>query len=549
MKLSIKFMLVAILFAIIGCSDSSESSSDPTETQTVAFSGITANGTSSLVTTSELTLTFDDDPESLAIDNIDVTGATKGNLNGTGTTRTLTISNITVANESTLTVTVNSPTGYTITDSTKTVAVFLVAVIPAAKITRVDNPSQGGFGGYYAVTLTQSSAASHKDLGIKYGEAILIAAPDLQSSFDGYLVDLGLDTAKLSAFIDRVNALKTKIPQDYIDEIDGIASSISNTTSDVPGDKKLSANEVWVLNLLPDVGRATACSGFGAWGSASEGGVSRIFRNLDWSAGSLGRIIKYQAVVTIKGTSTKSITLIGYLGMLSVISGINSDGVFGAILDSTTGALYSATGKRSYTLDLRTALETYSTKDTAGAYMRDTAESYPYNHNLLLADANGTIIVENNVSGTRAIRNDTSTLNSGITWGISKAAGVVNSFVLSTSANTHTQLYNTARWDSLKTRAAAGTGSGGTLNENDLKLMSGYKGSDATIGNGTNGGLYLGDSTFWGNQQCIYFEPATKKLEIAFRPAYDAANPTRSGTATAQGLPLVPVFMSVPTGL
>jgi len=79
------------------------------------------NGTAD---STSLTLTFDVDPATLTAENITVTGATKGALTGSGTTRSLTISNITVANGETVSVTITSPTGYSITGSPQTAVVY-----------------------------------------------------------------------------------------------------------------------------------------------------------------------------------------------------------------------------------------------------------------------------------------------------------------------------------------------------------------------------------------------------------------------------------------
>ena len=89
----------------------------------VTFSNLTANGTSAVTTTTILTLTFDIDPTTLAVGDITVTGATKGTLSGTGTTRTLAISNITVVNGADVTVAIADPAGFAITPASKTVAV------------------------------------------------------------------------------------------------------------------------------------------------------------------------------------------------------------------------------------------------------------------------------------------------------------------------------------------------------------------------------------------------------------------------------------------
>ena len=89
----------------------------------VEWVGLTANGTNGSVTTTELTLNFDiledihsslHDITTLTAADITVTGATKGALTGTGMTRKLAISNITVANGQDVTVTVNNPNDYSI---------------------------------------------------------------------------------------------------------------------------------------------------------------------------------------------------------------------------------------------------------------------------------------------------------------------------------------------------------------------------------------------------------------------------------------------------
>ena len=93
----------------------------------VGFSGVTPTATSTFSTT-ELQLTFDRVPEALSISDISVTGATKGVISGTGTTRTLTISGITVENGGDITVTISNPTGYNISPSSKTAQVVHLPV-------------------------------------------------------------------------------------------------------------------------------------------------------------------------------------------------------------------------------------------------------------------------------------------------------------------------------------------------------------------------------------------------------------------------------------
>jgi len=91
----------------------------------VAWTALTANGTSSSVTTTELTLTFDTDLTTLALSDITLTSATIVSLTGTGLTRTLEITNITVPNGQNVTLVIADPAGYIISPSSMTVAVFV----------------------------------------------------------------------------------------------------------------------------------------------------------------------------------------------------------------------------------------------------------------------------------------------------------------------------------------------------------------------------------------------------------------------------------------
>jgi len=87
-------------------------------------SAVQAGGASGTANSTGLTLTFDTDPGALSADNITVTGADKGALSGTGTTRTLAISNITVDDGATVSVSITSPGGNSIDGSPKTAVVY-----------------------------------------------------------------------------------------------------------------------------------------------------------------------------------------------------------------------------------------------------------------------------------------------------------------------------------------------------------------------------------------------------------------------------------------
>jgi hypothetical protein len=235
-----------------------------------------------------------------------------------------------------------------------------------------------------------------------------------------------------------------------------------------------------------------------------------------------------QAVTVIRNGSG-SVCLVGHLGFMGAITGFNEDGLFAGILDSPTGTPYTSTGMRSYPMDLRRALETFSSMDQASAYLSDTARHYGYNHLVLLSDMEIGGVLENNFSGTgsgmrRALRSDTSTLNPGVDWEHQGAVAAVNSFVLLGNHDNHTGVpFNTGRWSSFRTLVGL---YGGALDWDELKQL-------ASFDNGNGPGYEYTDIYNVGNHQVVCFRPDSLLLEVAFKP--------RSGV-----LPGDPVFQRVP---
>lgn len=95
-----------------------------TRTAITFESAVQTGGSSGTASTTGLTLTFSVDPTTLAASDITLSGATKGALTGTGTTRTLAISDITVGNGENVTVEIANPSGYTINGSPQTAVVY-----------------------------------------------------------------------------------------------------------------------------------------------------------------------------------------------------------------------------------------------------------------------------------------------------------------------------------------------------------------------------------------------------------------------------------------
>ncbi|HSO85665.1 MAG TPA: C45 family autoproteolytic acyltransferase/hydrolase [Draconibacterium sp.] len=395
-------------------------------------------------------------------------------------------------------------------------------------------------GNYYQVIMDYTTGISHYDMGVELIQKILQTKPDYEQLMDSYIAEAAVYQSYYNTFISRVDDIKPQMHKSYQYEIDGMASQLSGGNVNVMGDNKVSKDELYMIQLLGDVARATQCSGISVYGARSETGHPMTARILDWYDGTKRQLAQLQAVTIIKydesksncliGYGCKSICLIGYLGHLTMITGFNTDGVFAGILDSGTSADYSSTDKYSFHTDLRFALENYGTLSDVAGYVTNPWRNYTFNHNVLLSDSQTSKVLENNFSGTgknmqRTLRSDTSALNPGITWGFTDAVATVNSFLLLGNHDNHTgNPSNMNRWESLKTQLQ---NYGETITLDELKQIASFDNNDGP-GSQSSGDIYNS-----GTQQIVLFQPDNFHLEVAFRP--------KSGI-----LPANPVFEKIP---
>jgi len=383
-------------------------------------------------------------------------------------------------------------------------------------------------GTYFEVTLDFSRGASHLEMGKELGLKIVETVPEYEASLDSYLSEISKDTDTYNLFIKRVNDIRPQLDKEYRDEIEGMASSFSGQGKNIRGDGKLSEDEVYLMNLCPDIARFTQCSALGVYGERSESGHDISMRILDWFAGSQNQLSRYHAVCRFQN-SEKSIATIGYLGYMGCISGFNDDKVFGAILDSPTMETYSSKQKESYSFDLRHALENSRTIAAAAGYLKSQDRNYTYGHLIFFSDPNISKVLENNISGKadgiRALRTDKSRLNTSIEWNISDSVGCVNSFLLKGNMDNHSvSLSNTARFDSMKKELQ---GKGDRISQEEMKELASYYTGDSP-GLQEDGDLYNIKT-----QQIIVFEPGKADYRVFFRPAREE-------------IPVKPVFQKIP---
>lgn len=121
------FLLITVFGFLPSCSNPDALSSADVPIQLLS---LVANGTSGTATTTELTLLFDTDPSTLLLSDIVLLGATKGFLSGSGTSRTLSIYNVSLEDGELLSLSFTTqPDGYTISPNSMTVPVYVATPV------------------------------------------------------------------------------------------------------------------------------------------------------------------------------------------------------------------------------------------------------------------------------------------------------------------------------------------------------------------------------------------------------------------------------------
>jgi hypothetical protein len=375
-------------------------------------------------------------------------------------------------------------------------------------------------GPYYLVTIDYRSGITPFEAGRQYGLRIKETVHDYEKILGVYMWQLATGQWLWGNTIpNRIDHIKPMLDSGFLEELNGMSSVMEETKAWTPDQL------IFGFNLMPDVFRANQCSALGCWGEKSANGKTIAYRTLDWWGG-----LVYQKLPSIQAVTKIiypdcTVFLIGVLGHLGCITGINyQTGIMAAILDAGSEEDYYSAGCRSYNFDLRHALEKSANKEEIANYLADSDKNYAYNHLIFLADQNNCKILENNTSGIgvsprRALRSDTSMLNPGIFWNFPGMIGAVNSFILRGQIDNHLQgkhsNVNTERWELMQDKTSA------TLMEKNQKLtdedlqeiMCSYHGEGPKSLIGGHGDLYNSNT-----QQMMLYIPEERSLEVYFIP-------------------------------
>lgn len=292
---------------------------------------------------------------------------------------------------------------------------------------------------YYDVTLDYEKG-DRASVGKAYGTLIRERMPDYIDVMEPYIYE-NIRMAYGGNYTEAAVETREKVlfeswRQEYREEISAFAEAISGGVHGIAEDGKLSYEEAVLAQMIPDALRPTCCSALSLWGSKTSTGDRITLRNLEWNLGSDNQMGKIHAVTHMKN-GDRSLTAISALGLLDIISGINDNGVFAAILDvgSVQDEAYVCEGKKCYTMDLRFALEECSTARDLGEFMVRESGNYTWCHNLIITDRNDSFCAEDCVSqvvesgyGKSVLRDCSTPILKGLSWDSQDSLCVVNSF-------------------------------------------------------------------------------------------------------------------------
>lgn len=402
------------------------------------------------------------------------------------------------------------------------VVAIIINLFAGCSNTTKDNVTIEVMGSYYNVILDFTNGASHRQIGEEYGEAILMEMPTYEAVVDTYINYITNGSLYLyELYIKRVHDIMPQLDQDYIDEIEGIASNFSGEEN-TQGDDQVSLDEMFLFNLVPDVCRAHQCSAVAVYGDLSETGHTMTGRILEWH----DQVKQLNAIITYKN-GEHSICSIGFLGYQGIITGVNDNKMFVGILDDVTFGTYDSKDKRSYVFDLRHALENFDTIYDLAAYMISVDHQYAFSHLIIISDKNVSKVIENNFSaqGCRLVREEDSELFDGVTWDINHSIGCVNAHISEEHLST-TIMYpgNGARWDKMKEELIS---KGDSVTAQELKeVISYWSGNEPR--SQIRGDLYTNSTIYL----CLY-NSETNELECFFAPKNEP-------------MPVIPEFVSIP---
>lgn len=293
-----------------------------------------------------------------------------------------------------------------------------------------------------AVFVIDASSNNASQIGATIGTEVQKAFPDLQRQYDSYLASI-FSASQLKQLAPQVTALKTEIDANYKAEVEAIAANWQLQTVGSLGDGKLSVDEFWLLQLLADLTAIDKGSIFAVDNDTTRNPIAA--RNLDWRNTPDLRALQ---AITVYHYQNRTVVLIGFAGLVNVISGFNDRGLFVSLLDAgVERVITSALPQNSVSFDLRAVLKN---EDKFASASRELAEKiYIRDHQVLFADRDGVAVMEQAAGEIGHLRRSDSEIVNEMPWNNQSTLAAVGCFVLKVSPRNCYSTGDVFRWGAL----------------------------------------------------------------------------------------------------
>jgi hypothetical protein len=292
----------------------------------------------------------------------------------------------------------------------------------------------------------EAASSAAIEIGLNVGRKTKALFPDIEQRYDTHLASV-LSRSEFENIVrNRLPKLMNSLDKSYQDEFKGVAGTWAFANKSIPGDGELSLDEYRILNLLPDLGFSPNGSGFGVFKQTAVDYAPIVGRNLDWKG--TEELLSLQ-VVTVYHFDDVDVVNIGFAGMLSVLSGFNTDGLFVSAINAAPYTPYQRRAKsdnhpNSSAFDLRRLLETRSSIKHASQFL--SGRKYGFDMNILLADKEAIKTLEYPIERSPKLREWDSPTHREQRWRRKSQLAVVDCFVLLASPRNCKTPMNMVRW-------------------------------------------------------------------------------------------------------
>jgi hypothetical protein len=303
----------------------------------------------------------------------------------------------------------------------------------------------------------QAQALSPLERGLDIGRQSKEISPDIETHYDTYLSTIYSQVQFNHLLKNKLPSLLTHLDKDYQDEMQGVMGSWYITEVNRLGDGFLSKDEYLVLNLLADISKMPNGTGFGVFGRSAQAKQTIIGRNLDWDA-SL-EISGLQAITVYQYTDT-AVVNIGFLGLISIITGFNHQGLFLSYSNATPYSPYTqyhqpTLSKRNEKIAnifaLRKALETNISISQALNYFSKVR--FESDRNILMADRKQIQVLEIPAKKRAKSRKWNSRTHPNKPWGKQQQIAIIDCHVLANLPDNCKDSKDSLHWFRLRTLA------------------------------------------------------------------------------------------------